>query len=132
MQPITPSKSIPLGVGILGVLLILAGFFNLVDGIGLLPVADPSAFGIPTLALLLGLLYLGVGIGFFKKLAPAWYISLAISFLDIVRRIILVFVFSDIISLLGIVVDLFIIVYLLQPGVHQYFNDEKRGRGTNL
>ena len=127
MSSAPPTGSRPVGVGILGVLLIIGGRFNLAAGFGLTRIGDPSAFGIPRLVLLLGLVYLGTGIGFFQKVALAWYLGLAISFLDIIRRIILVG-YGEIISLLGIFVELVIIFYLLEPRVQQYFGVGKLAR----
>ena len=122
-----PTGSRPLGVGILGVLLIIGGLFNLAAGFGLTRIGDPSAFGIPRLALLLGLVYLATGIGFLQKATLAWYLGLAISFLDIIQKVILVG-YGEIISVLGIFVEFVIIFYLFEPRVQQYFGVGKLAR----
>jgi hypothetical protein len=115
-------------VGILGVLLILAGLFNLVAGIGLTRPGDPFAFGNPSLALLLGLIYVATGIGFLQRVAFAWYLGLTISFLDFIRRIVLLAYGESLFSLLGILVELVIIFYLLEPRVQQYFGVGRQAR----
>lgn len=125
-----PTGSRPLGVGILAVLLIIGGLFNLLAGIGLTRLGDPSAFGIPSLALVLGLVYLAAGIGFLPKDVFAWYLGLAISFLDLARRIVLLAYgvgYGEVLFLLlGILVELVIIYYLLEPRVQRYFGMGKQ------
>ena len=117
----------PLGVGILAVLLIISGLFNLAAGFGFTRIGDPAAFGIPRLALLLGLVYLATGMGFLQKVALTWYLGVAISLLDIIRRVVLVG-YGEIFSFLGIFVELVIIFYLLEPRVQQYFGVGKLAR----
>ena len=125
-----PTRSRPLGVGILGVLLVIGGLFNLLAGFGLTRIGDPSTFGIPSLALALGLVYLVAGIGFLVKEAFAWYLGLAISFLDILRRIALLAYgvgYGEVLFWsLGIIVEFVIIYYLLEPRVQGYFGVGKQ------
>lgn len=69
---------------------------------------------------MLGLVCLATGMGFLESVALAWYLGLAISFLDIIRRIFPVG-YGEIVSLVGIFVELVIIFYVLELRVQQCF-----------
>lgn len=117
MQPVRPK---PLGVTILGVLMILAGLFDIV-GSGLGRNADPFEAGLGYFGVLLGLLFLATGVGFLQGSKWAWTPGLILAFLNLVRILVVGSQSGYAVALPGIIVALIIIYYILTPRVQDYF-----------
>ena len=131
-----PKPSRPTGVTILGILSILAGLGGLIGGAGLLALSGLAASVYPggaTIAavigavlLIIGILELVYGIGFFSGKGWAWTLAMIGSVLNIVFGIISI-VFGSIGSAFGLIISILILYYLTRPHVKAYF-----GKGASM
>ncbi len=142
----------PTGVTVLGVLAILIGLGGLITGGILLAVSAalstinigttyPQLAGIATgtiaiifgvlgaVLLILGILYLATGIGFFGGKGWAWTIGLIVSILSIIVNIVQVAINPGGIggAVISIIIPLLILYYLTRPHVKAFF-----GKGPTM
>ncbi len=137
----------PTGVTILGVLAILGGLFLLVGGVVLIGVGTLAASQIATgvtnagysglsslstgtiativtvlgaVLLILGLLYLAYGIGFFTGKGWAWTLGMIGTVLGIILNIVQI-ALGSFTSAGGLIIGLIIVYYLTRPHVKAYF-----------
>jgi hypothetical protein len=111
----------PTGVTILGIFAILIGLFGIFGGIVLLTSSDIVIVSLSAFAVLVGILYLAVGIGFFRGDGWAWILGIIVSIIALVRNVIEAVTTSVIFALPGIIFALIIIYYLTRPHVKAYF-----------
>ena len=141
-----PKPRRPTGVTVLGVLAILGGLGGIVAGGVLLAAAAiistlnlsatyPQLAGLAVgtiaaiigilggLILIIGLLYLATGIGFFGGKGWAWTIGIIVSVLSIIVNIVQVIVFPAGIggAIISIIIPLIIVYYLTRPHVKVFF-----------
>jgi len=76
--------------------------------------------------LILGILYLAVGIGFFGGKRWAWTLGIIVSVIGIVLAIVQL-VFGNYGSILSLIISLLIVYYLMRPHVKAFF-----GKGTPM
>lgn len=121
-----PQPPIPAGVTILGLLMIAAGAFDLVQGAGLVGVTDPIEANLGPFNIPLGLLFIATGIGFLKRFSWAWIPGVLLGFLNLVRTF-AVALQDGIVAVPGIFVAVLIIYYLFTPRVRTYFGTRASG-----
>ena len=111
----------PLGVTILAVLAFIGGILNILGGIGGFALGGGWAF-FGAIYLILGILELGLGYGFWTLKPWAWMLGITLQAISIVLSIIYIVgrnsVASDIIDIL---VAAGIIYYLTRPQIRQVF-----------
>jgi zinc-ribbon domain len=133
MQPKPPR---PTGVTILGVLSILGGLAGLGGGAlllglsGVVAATYPGGAGvvaaIGALLLIIGILELVYGIGFFGGKGWAWTLAMIGSVLNIVVGIASIAI-GSVGSVFGLIISLLILYYLTRPHVKAYF-----GKGGSM
>jgi hypothetical protein len=136
----------PTGVTVLGVLQILGGVFGLLGGAGLLVAAaivgstsfasqysgfsgyststlSAIFYGFGAFLLILGILGLVIGIGFFSGKGWAWMLAIVVGVINIVANIveIVIGLTSPSSGAIGIVIPIIIIYYLTRPRVKAFF-----------
>jgi zinc-ribbon domain len=131
-----PKPTRPTGVTILGVLAILAGLGGLIGGAALLglsglvastyPGGATVAAAIGAILLIIGILELVYGIGFFGGKGWAWTLAMIGSVLNIVFGIVSI-VFGSVGSVFGLIISILILYYLTRPHVKAYF-----GKGPSM
>jgi lysylphosphatidylglycerol synthetase-like protein (DUF2156 family) len=116
----------PLGITILGILMIIAGLFNFAGGIGLLMSTDIFVAGISALGVLFGLVYVLTGFGFLQGARWAWTPGFIVSILNLVRTLLEAAQGAVLFALPGIIVALIILYYLTTPAVRGFFDHGNR------
>lgn len=124
MQPKSGSSR-PVGVTILGILAILIGLLGALGGALLLTSSDAVVVALSTFAVVVGLLYLTTGIGFFRGDRWAWTLGLAVSILALIRNLVEAITGGFVFSIPGIIVALIIIYYLTRQPVRAHFSQER-------
>jgi hypothetical protein len=81
--------------------------------------------GLSAFAVLVGILYLVTGIGFFRGAKWGWIMGLGVSFLALVRNFVEAAGGGIVFAIPGVIVALVIIYYLTRPEVKTFF-----GRGS--
>ena len=122
------SGAVLIGLGLfLGTLATSAAISNAIatsgyPGLASLGVGTISALliALGAIVLILGILYLFVGFGFFSGKPWAWTLGIIVSVVDIVLDIVQI-VLGGYSSILGLVIGLLIIYYLMRPHVKAYF-----------
>ena len=118
----TPAKAPrPTGVTVLGVLAILIGLLGLVGGAILILNPDVITAILSAFAVIIGILYLAIGIGFFDGNGWAWTLGLIVSVLSIARNFVEIAEGAVVFGIPGIVVAVVIIYYLTRPHVKMFF-----------
>ena len=112
----------PLGVTVLGVLMIIAGLFDFAGGVGLLMSSDVFVAGVSALGVLFGLVYVLTGLGFLKGQRWAWTPGFIVSILNLVRTLVVASQSGVLFALPGIIVAIIILYYLTTPAVRQFFD----------
>jgi len=97
-------------------------------GLSSLGTATISAFiiALGAVILILGILYLAVGIGFFGGKRWAWTLGIIVSVIGIVLGIVQI-AFGNYGSVLSVIISLLIVYYLMRPHVKVFF-----GKGTPM
>ena len=131
-----PKPSRPTGVTILGILSILAGLGGIVIGAvalgvsGLVASSYPGgaavAAAIGAILLIIGILELVYGIGFFGGKGWAWTLAMIGSILQIIFGIVSI-AFGSTGSVFGLIISIIILYYLTRPHVKAYF-----GKGPSM
>jgi hypothetical protein len=125
-----PKPSRPTGVTILGILSILAGLGGITVGAGVLALSGLAASAYPggaafaavigAILLIIGLLELVYGIGFFGGKGWAWTLAMIGSVLQIIFGIVSI-AFGSVGSVFGLIISILILYYLTRPHVKAYF-----------
>jgi|SRR5690242_9886148 hypothetical protein len=120
----------PTGVTVLGILAILAGLAGLAGGALLLGLSGVVASAYPggatvaaaigAVLLIIGILELVYGIGFFGGKGWAWTLAMIGSVLQIIFGIVSI-VFGSVGSVFGLLISILILYYLTRPHVKAYF-----------
>lgn len=131
-----PKPSRPTGVTVLGILAILAGLGGLIGGAALLGLSGVVASTYPggaavaavigAVLLIIGILELVYGIGFFGGKGWAWTLAMIGSVLNIVFGIVSL-AFGSTGSIFGLIISIIILYYLTRPHVKAYF-----GKGPSM
>ena len=111
----------PSGVTILGILAILIGVLGIAGGAVLLTSTDITTLLLSVFAVLVGLLYLATGIGFFRGDSWARILGILVSLLSLVRNLIEAATGGIIFAIPGIIVAAIILYYLTRPEVKAWF-----------
>jgi hypothetical protein len=125
-----PKPRRPTGVTILGILSILAGLGGIIVGAvalgvsGLVASTYPGgaavAAAIGAVLLIIGILELVYGIGFFGGKGWAWTLAMIGSVLQIIFGIVSI-AFGSVGSVFGLIISILILYYLTRPHVKAYF-----------
>jgi zinc ribbon protein len=125
-----PKPNRPTGVTILGILSILAGLVGISVGAGALALSGLAASAYPggaavaavigTILLIIGILELVYGIGFFGGKGWAWTLAIIGSILNIVFGIVSI-ALGSVGSAFGLIISILILYYLTRPHVKAYF-----------
>ena len=125
------SKTRPVGVTIIGILIVIAGILTLLVGIGSIAVGPPNLLGLVFVAfgvisLVIGIAYLVMGYGLLKGRGWAWTISMIVLIIGIIINLISLpravasgSNFSG--DVVSIAISAFILYYLYRPHVKAYF-----------
>ncbi len=116
-----PKPLRPGGVTALGVLAVLIGLLGIVGGAITLTSSDIVTLALSAFAVVVGILYLVTGIGFFRGNGWAWILGLGVSILSLARNIAEATEGGIVYAIPGIVVALIIIYYLNTPAVRAFF-----------
>jgi hypothetical protein len=116
-----PGRPRPLGVAILGGLMIIAGLFDFAGGVGLLMSNDLFVAGVSALGVLFGLVYVPTGLGFLLGARWAWTPGFVVSVLNLVRTLLQAAQGAVFFALPGMIVALIILYYLTTPAVRDFF-----------
>ena len=108
-------------------LAVLIGLFSVGGGAILLTSSDPKIVALNAAAVVVGILFLVCGIGFFQGKRWAWALGVLVAVISIIRNIIEAGQGLIITSVPGIVLALAIVYYLTTPPVKVYF-----GRGSQV
>ncbi len=115
-----------MGVTILGVLGITIGLLSIGGGATVLATSsDVAALALNAVAVLLGVLFLVSGIGFFQGKKWAWTLGLLVGVLSIFRNLVEAAQGLVVTAVPGIVLAVIVVYYLTTPSVKTYF-----GRGA--
>lgn len=117
----------PIGITVLGLLSILIGLFGFLGGAVLLMSSDSTVAGLSAVAVVVGLLYVVCGIGFFQRQKWAWPLGIVVGVLSVARNIVEASTGLITTAIPGIVIALVILYYLTTPRIKTYF-----GRGTKV
>jgi hypothetical protein len=130
----------PTGVTVLGVLAILAGLAGLGGGALLLglsgvvastyPGGATVAAAIGAVLLIIGILELVYGIGFFGGKSWAWTLAMIGSVLNIIFGIVSI-AFGSFGSVFGLIISILILYYLTRPHVKAYFGKVPPAMGSS-
>src|SRR5438552_9438946 len=125
-----PKPRRPTGVTILGILSILAGLGGIVVGAGVLALSGLVASAYPggaavaavigAILLIIGILELVYGFGFFGGKGWAWTLAMIGSILNIVFGIVSI-VFGSVGSIFGLIISILILYYLTRTHVKAFF-----------
>jgi lysylphosphatidylglycerol synthetase-like protein (DUF2156 family) len=125
------TKSRPLGVTIIAILIVIAGILTLLVGIGSIAIGPLTALGLVFVAagvvsLIIGIAYLVMGYGLWKGKGWAWTISMIVLIIGIIIKLISLpravasgSNFSE--DIVSIAISAFILYYLYRPHVKAYF-----------
>ena len=125
------TKSRPLGVTIIAILIVIAGILTLLVGIGSIAIGPLTALGLVFVAagvvsLVIGIAYLVMGYGLWKGRGWAWTISMIVLIIGIIIKLISLpravasgSNFSE--DIVSIAISAFILYYLYRPHVKAYF-----------
>jgi lysylphosphatidylglycerol synthetase-like protein (DUF2156 family) len=125
------TKSRPLGVTIIAILIVIAGILTLLVGIGSIAIGPLTALGLVFVAagvvsLVIGIAYLVMGYGLWKGKGWAWTISMIVLIIGIIIKLISLpravasgSNFSE--DIVSIAISAFILYYLYRPHVKAYF-----------
>jgi len=135
-----PKPRRPTGVTILGILSILAGLGGIIVGAGVLALSGLAASAYPggatvaavigAILLIIGILELVYGIGFFGGKGWAWTLAMIGSVLNIVFGIVSI-VFGSVGSVFGLIVSILILYYLTRPHVKAFFGKGGSAMGSS-
>jgi hypothetical protein len=114
-------KERPLGVTIIGILWIIGGLLYLAGGTGLAFLAGPFGAGFGTVMVILGLIYILLGIGCFMAWPWVWTIGVILTIIGLLIGIASLFT-TGFGALLTIIIAAIILYYLFQPHVRAYFS----------
>ena len=125
MQPLQkPSR--PRVVTVIGILAVLIGLFGIGGGSGLLVNADTILASLDVLlAVVIGVLYVAAGIGFFRGKGWAWALGIIVSIVSLVVSIV-EHPAAHAYGVPGAIVAVIVFYYLTRPHVKVFF-----GRGIN-
>ena len=125
-----PKPSRPTGVTILGILSILAGLGGIIFGAAALGFSGLAASTYPggaavaavigAVLLIIGILELIYGIGFFGGKGWAWTLAMIGSVLNVIFGIVSI-AFGSVGSVFGLIISILILYYLTRPHVKAYF-----------
>jgi hypothetical protein len=119
-----PEMERPLGVTIIGILNILSGLFYLVGGLALgaiLAIAIPLLGGIiGALLVIIGIIYIILGIGCFKGWGWVWTLTVIFSILGILISLVSLVV-GNFTSIVSIIIAAIILWYLFQEEPKKFF-----------
>jgi hypothetical protein len=119
-----PEMERPLGVTIIGILNILSGLFYLVGGLALgaiLAIAIPLLGGIiGALLVIIGIIYIILGIGCFKGWGWVWTLTVIFSILGILISLVSIVV-GNFTSIVSIIIAAIILWYLFQEEPKKFF-----------
>lgn len=111
----------PLGVTILAVLAFIVGILGILGGIGLFALGGGWA-ALGAITLIIGILQLALGYGFWTLKPWAWMLGIALEAINIVLSIIYIARGNSVASnIIGILIAAGIIYYLTRPQVRQAF-----------
>jgi lysylphosphatidylglycerol synthetase-like protein (DUF2156 family) len=125
------TKSRPLGVTIIAILIVIAGILTLLVGIGSIAIGPLTSLGLVFVAagvvsLVIGIAYLVMGYGLWKGKGWAWTISMIVLIIGIIIKLISLpravasgSNFSE--DIVSIAISAFILYYLYRPHVKAYF-----------
>lgn len=125
------TKSRPLGVTIIAILIVIAGILTLLVGIGSIAIGPLTTLGLVFVAagvvsLIIGIAYLVMGYGLWKGKGWAWTISMIVLIIGIIIKLISLpravasgSNFSE--DIVSIAISAFILYYLYRPHVKAYF-----------
>jgi len=135
-----PKPNRPTGVTILGILSILAGLGGIIIGAaalglsGLVASAYPGgaavAAAIGAVLLIIGILELVYGIGFFGGKSWAWTLAIIGSVLNIIFGIVSI-AFGSFGSVFGLIISILILYYLTRTHVKAYFGKGPAAMGSS-
>jgi zinc-ribbon domain len=131
-----PKPRRPTGVTILGILSILAGLGGIVVGAGVLALSGLASSAYPggaavaavigAILLIIGILELVYGIGFFGGKGWAWTLAMIGSVLQVIFGIVSI-AFGSVGSVFGLIISILILYYLTRPHVKAFF-----GKGPSM
>jgi hypothetical protein len=116
-----------MGVTVLGMLAVLIGLFSVGGGAILLTSADLTIVALNAVAVVIGILFLVCGIGFFQGKQWAWTLGVLVAVLSIIRNLIEAVQGLIFAAIPGIALALVVIYYLRTGSVKAYF-----GRGAQV
>ncbi len=116
----------PLGVTIIGVLLLLAGLVVILSGVLIGSLADLSdiELAVELVALVIGLIYIIAAFGFFKGWSWVWLVTMVILVLGIIIDIAswVIHGMDDIVGLLiDLIIPVIILLYMNSQNVKAFF-----------
>jgi uncharacterized membrane protein (DUF2068 family) len=111
----------------LGMLAVLIGLLSVGGGAILLTSSDLRIVALNAAAVVLGILFLVSGIGFFQGKGWAWLLGVLVAVLSVIRNVVEAVSGVIITAVPGIVLALVVIYYLTTPAVKAYF-----GRGAQV
>jgi hypothetical protein len=127
MQPARTKPPRTTGVTVLSILAVLIGLFGIVGGTGLLLNANTILASLDALlAVVIGVLYVAAGFGFFRGEEWAWALGIIVSIVSLVVSIV-EHPAAHAYGIPGAIVAVIVIYYLTRPKVRVFF-----GRGTSL
>jgi hypothetical protein len=130
MQPISAKLPRPRGVTAVGILAILIGLFGIAGGTVLLLNADIIFATLDALlAVVIGVLYVAAGIGFFRGKGWAWVLGIIGSIISLIVSIV-EHPAAHAYGIPGTVVAAIVIYYLTRPHVKVFFG--RSGKQTNF
>jgi len=106
----------PPGVTLLGILFILGGIFGVVSGI-ILTIASLIFFFL----IILGLIMMAAGAGFFLRWGWSWYLAIIVMLMSIISEIALVLM-GKYLSVIALIFHIIIVLYLFKGSVRAYFS----------
>ena len=124
MQPAREKPPRTRGVTALGILAVLIGLFGIGGGTGLLLNANTILASLDALlAVVIGILYVAAGIGFFRGKGWAWTMGIIVSIVSLIVSIV-EHPAAHAYGIPGAVVAVVVIYYLTRPNVRIFFGRE--------
>jgi len=121
-------KDRPLGVTIIGVLLLLYGLFMILGGIVIGSLADLEGLElvIETVSLAIGLIYIILAFGFFKGWSWVWLLTMIVVILGMIWSIVSWVIgglnMGDLLeTIIGLIIPIIIILYMNSSRVKTFF-----------
>ncbi|MCG7845005.1 MAG: hypothetical protein MIO90_06200 [Methanomassiliicoccales archaeon] len=125
---VTVRKERPLGVTIIGVLLLLVGLLSLLAGLAINSIEDLEGLelAVEIVSLVIGLIYIILALGFFKGWGWVWLLTMIVVILGIIWSIaswVVGGLKTDAIwgLLIGLIIPIIIVLYMNSNNVKMFF-----------